>query len=144
MGNCISSQEVNHSRYNARTPRIDIVEPENQEQAIQQFNRSSQLYLNQQRIQQPINTTTIYIIRPINIIELLNVVETENNNSANINKYNTYVYDNQTINSCCICLENFIQGEYITELPCNHLFHNKCISQWFNNNNKCPLCKLEC
>lgn len=58
---------------------------------------------------------------------------------------NTYVYDNnQKTNNCTICLENFIKGELITKLHCNHLFHNKCLRTWFKYNNICPLCKLKC
>lgn len=160
MGNCIRSQEVNQDiRQTIRYPRAirrDIVEPENQEQAIQQQNRLGEIYFNQQRIQQPIHTSSmnIHIIRPLNLIaqlnniaQILDVIENDNY-LTDVNKYNTYVYDNQYsnpyTNTCTICLENYKKGELIIELPCKHLFHKECLSKWFNHNNICPLCKSNC
>jgi hypothetical protein len=42
---------------------------------------------------------------------------------------------------CNICLEDFNNGEYVLILPCLHIYHTKCIKEWFNSNNTCPLCK---
>ena len=59
--------------------------------------------------------------------------------------------------NCIICLGNYdgkvksghilyesedSNNEKIT-LPCKHIFHSKCISQWFLKNNNCPLCNSE-
>jgi len=45
---------------------------------------------------------------------------------------------------CSICLDPFIKShQRITSLPCGHLFHHGCISEWLLNwNGTCPLCKL--
>ena len=56
--------------------------------------------------------------------------------------------------NCLLCLENydmktknnnilFDLDESSNEkilLPCNHIFHQKCISQWFLKEKSCPLC----
>jgi len=39
---------------------------------------------------------------------------------------------------CSICLE-FINSHY--QLPCGHIFHEKCIKIW--KKNKCPLCRTK-
>ncbi|KAL3745899.1 hypothetical protein ACJRO7_014922 [Eucalyptus globulus] len=45
---------------------------------------------------------------------------------------------------CCICLEEFEGGrEKVVEIPCSHLFHNKCIVEWLKRNNSCPLCRCK-
>lgn len=37
----------------------------------------------------------------------------------------------QTEKDCSICLKNFIKGEVIRLLKCNHIFHDTCILPWF-------------
>ena len=39
---------------------------------------------------------------------------------------------------CSICLE-FINSPH--QLPCGHIFHEKCIKKW--KKNKCPLCRTK-
>ena len=71
----------------------------------------------------------------------------------NINKSIEKVMDE----NCLICLENYKNKKndnilFETEesknekisLPCEHIFHLKCVSQWcLSKNNNCPLCKSE-
>ena len=54
----------------------------------------------------------------------------------NFNKYKEH-------KECVICLEDFGQDDMVTPLPCDkrHYFHSKCIEEWSQNNNTCPLCK---
>ena len=43
---------------------------------------------------------------------------------------------------CIICLEDFKNDDKIIYLPCFHLFHEKCITDWINmNKGFCPLCR---
>lgn len=42
---------------------------------------------------------------------------------------------------CCICRENYIDGEDVSTLNCNHDFHTACIKEWLLNKNLCPICK---
>lgn len=32
-------------------------------------------------------------------------------------------------------------GEECLELKCRHIYHNECISKWFEQSSKCPVCK---
>ena len=44
--------------------------------------------------------------------------------------------------TCSICLEDFVEGEKISVLPCKHSFHYKCIVPWLGSKNSCcPICK---
>jgi hypothetical protein len=40
---------------------------------------------------------------------------------------------------CTICLEKQIGGG--VKLKCGHIFHQECISMWFNRKNSCPTCR---
>jgi|688.fasta_scaffold157776_3 hypothetical protein len=55
--------------------------------------------------------------------------------SYRIKKHHDYKND-----ECCICLEP-INSTNITTTYCNHTFHNDCIKNLYNYNNKCPLCR---
>ncbi|TNV76706.1 hypothetical protein FGO68_gene1299 [Halteria grandinella] len=54
---------------------------------------------------------------------------------------------NIDIAECSICLGTFLDNEQqpmkATPLACDtrHVFHTKCIQQWFLTDNSCPLCK---
>ena len=55
---------------------------------------------------------------------------------ADINKLND---ENK---KCVICLEDFKNNDKSIYLPCFHLFHEKCITDWINMNKRfCPFCK---
>ena len=45
---------------------------------------------------------------------------------------------------CSICKETFFKNEFFRELPeCKHIFHKKCIDQWFykSQSYNCPYCR---
>ena len=44
--------------------------------------------------------------------------------------------------SCSICLENYMKNDIINILKCGHKYHDKCIDEWIEKNNNCPLCRL--
>lgn len=44
--------------------------------------------------------------------------------------------------SCVICLAEFVEGEEVGKLPCNHAFHGECIREWLKRGDQCPMrCK---
>ena len=43
-------------------------------------------------------------------------------------------------NECIICLDNMIKNDHINMLDCGHMYHNKCISEWFAVKKECPIC----
>lgn len=43
---------------------------------------------------------------------------------------------------CNVCIESYKEGDTLTKLPCQHLFHTECIEHWLCNENvKCPVCR---
>ncbi|QCD95619.1 E3 ubiquitin-protein ligase [Vigna unguiculata] len=41
---------------------------------------------------------------------------------------------------CSICFEDFDVG---VRMPCLHMFHKNCISEWLQRGNSCPLCRFQ-
>lgn len=41
---------------------------------------------------------------------------------------------------CPICLEKLV-SENVQELQCGHMFHNKCLEKWLEENHTCPYCR---
>ncbi|KAG8056485.1 hypothetical protein GUJ93_ZPchr0002g25757 [Zizania palustris] len=44
--------------------------------------------------------------------------------------------------ACTICLETFLPGEQVVATPCNHIFHQGCISPWVKGHGNCPMCRF--
>ncbi|EJT69373.1 RING-7 protein [Gaeumannomyces tritici R3-111a-1] len=45
---------------------------------------------------------------------------------------------------CSICTDDFLVGEDVRVLPCDHKFHPPCIDPWLINvSGTCPLCRLD-
>jgi E3 ubiquitin-protein ligase Arkadia len=42
---------------------------------------------------------------------------------------------------CCICQEEYVDGDDLGRLDCGHDFHAGCIKQWLVLKNVCPICK---
>lgn len=43
---------------------------------------------------------------------------------------------------CSVCFDEFRLAESdVRKLPCNHLFHEKCIFPWLRINGTCPVCR---
>ena len=45
-------------------------------------------------------------------------------------------------NKCVICTEVFKEGDEVIKVLCHHYFHSKCIMEWFELNNYCPICRF--
>ncbi|CAN4118933.1 unnamed protein product [Withania somnifera] len=44
---------------------------------------------------------------------------------------------------CVICKEDMKLGRNVCKLPCEHLFHWKCILPWLKKTNTCPCCRFQ-
>ncbi|KAL0023024.1 hypothetical protein WJX79_000521 [Trebouxia sp. C0005] len=45
---------------------------------------------------------------------------------------------------CSICLENFVMQEQLRRVGCGHLFHTRCIHEWFaTGDTRCPMCRFD-
>ncbi|PON70483.1 43kDa postsynaptic protein [Parasponia andersonii] len=42
---------------------------------------------------------------------------------------------------CCICQEEYADGDDVGALDCGHDFHTDCVKQWLMQKNLCPICK---
>ena len=49
----------------------------------------------------------------------------------------------EEIPHCSICLGEYEEGEELLKLPCNHVYHDECITSWTSNHVKCPLCNFD-
>lgn len=48
----------------------------------------------------------------------------------------------QTDTQCSICFDEFKLAETeVRKLPCNHMFHERCIFPWLRINGTCPVCR---
>ncbi|XP_024385263.1 uncharacterized protein [Physcomitrium patens] len=44
---------------------------------------------------------------------------------------------------CSICLNSYDIAEIVCRLPgCKHIFHLKCLEEWFQTDDSCPLCRV--
>ncbi|KAL1967057.1 hypothetical protein VTN77DRAFT_3581 [Rasamsonia byssochlamydoides] len=47
-------------------------------------------------------------------------------------------------NVCAICTDDFVKGQDVRVLPCNHQFHPECVDPWLVNvSGTCPLCRID-
>jgi hypothetical protein len=48
-----------------------------------------------------------------------------------------------TDTKCCICFIDYYDGIIMHMLPCDHILHKDCISDWYKKSPSCPLCRHE-
>lgn len=56
-------------------------------------------------------------------------------------KYTNNCNETEYAHDCTICIENFVEDEIVSDLPCGHVFHRSCIEGWLLNNLCCPICR---
>ncbi|XP_029955324.1 E3 ubiquitin-protein ligase RNF128-like [Salarias fasciatus] len=44
---------------------------------------------------------------------------------------------------CAVCIESYKEGDVVTVLTCNHIFHKDCIEPWLLDKRTCPMCKCD-
>ena len=77
--------------------------------------------------------------------ELTRLGERLGNVSVGIKKMDNicrdYIVDEDE--DCFVCREEFKKGDKMKKLLCGHYFCEDCISTWFKDNKKCPVCMVE-
>ncbi|CAN8276230.1 unnamed protein product [Cochlearia groenlandica] len=51
------------------------------------------------------------------------------------------VESHQDKEPCCVCQEEYVEGDDLGTLGCGHEFHTLCVKQWLMLKNLCPICK---
>lgn len=62
-------------------------------------------------------------------------------NNLKQQKYSVAVGAKVEAEPCCICQEEYNDGEDLGTLDCGHDFHAECVKQWLMHKNWCPICK---
>jgi Ring finger domain len=44
---------------------------------------------------------------------------------------------------CSVCLAAARKSDRVYELPCKHIFHQKCLEPWFKQSTICPNCRRD-
>lgn len=50
-------------------------------------------------------------------------------------------FNDEDKNTCVICTETILLNDTCYKLKCKHIFHCKCLTDWFENKKCCPICK---
>jgi hypothetical protein len=84
------------------------------------------------------------------ILQMFNIINEQNNdvptplNDDGIKKlkhiYSKDLLEND-LKKCVICFDPYESDSMITELPCKHNYHKKCIDKHFKTKHFCPLCR---
>ncbi|KAF9962990.1 hypothetical protein BGZ70_007732 [Mortierella alpina] len=46
--------------------------------------------------------------------------------------------------ACSVCKEDYVVGDELRELPCEHFFHTQCVDYWIKNvKGTCPICRRD-
>ena len=79
----------------------------------------------------------------LDITAVLKYIRTDILKSMDITVLYDFIYKNNEYNlnsPCCICLDDYIDGEILTNTICNHCYHKKCLDDWLAIQNFCPMC----
>jgi len=96
-----------------------------------------------------------------NIVDLFNVVITNenirlNNTNTNSNAFDSFVFDNDIFvettyseiispisTSCPITREDFVENDQVIMIrECRHIFKRGAFQRWIQNNHTCPCCRI--
>ncbi|NXF95473.1 RNF6 ligase, partial [Eubucco bourcierii] len=49
--------------------------------------------------------------------------------------------ENEISKTCSVCINEYVAGNKLRQLPCMHEFHIHCIDRWLSENSTCPICR---
>jgi hypothetical protein len=79
----------------------------------------------------------------VDITEVLKYIRTDILKNMDISLLYTFIYNSKDyyLNSpCCICLDDYVNGDILTNTICNHCYHKECLNIWLSKQNFCPMC----
>ena len=68
-------------------------------------------------------------------------VESQNKPSPNKSLVTDTILQTTLDNECAICLEAMKRDQWVSLLPCGHIFHTQCIFTWLYRKPVCPYCE---
>ena len=54
---------------------------------------------------------------------------------------NREMLEGEAKTECSICIDDMMEGQTATFLPCHHFFHDECVVLWLREHNTCPVCR---
>lgn len=51
------------------------------------------------------------------------------------------VEEGEISKTCSVCINEYVAGNKLRQLPCMHEFHFHCIDRWLSENSTCPICR---
>ncbi|KAI4379739.1 hypothetical protein MLD38_005995 [Melastoma candidum] len=73
--------------------------------------------------------------------ELINCLKREVHHSTPLPGSTTWACRPNDDLKCSICQEEYVNGDEVGRLPCEHQYHMACAQQWLRLKNWCPICK---
>ncbi|NXY71276.1 RNF6 ligase, partial [Glareola pratincola] len=55
--------------------------------------------------------------------------------------YGDTLSENEISKTCSVCINEYVTGNKLRQLPCMHEFHIHCIDRWLSENSTCPICR---
>mmetsp|Transcript_13644 Transcript_13644/g.21309 ORF Transcript_13644/g.21309 Transcript_13644/m.21309 type:complete len:414 (-) Transcript_13644:221-1462(-) len=69
---------------------------------------------------------------------------TTTNTTTTTNTNTTTTTNTTTLPPTCeICCDDFEENMEVTRLPCGHIFHGPCVTEWLQRHCTCPVCRYE-
>ncbi|XP_032075618.1 E3 ubiquitin-protein ligase RNF6 isoform X3 [Thamnophis elegans] len=62
-------------------------------------------------------------------------------NLSTRNYENPHSEDDEISKTCSVCINEYVVGNKLRQLPCMHEFHFHCIDRWLSENSTCPICR---
>ncbi|XP_063161824.1 E3 ubiquitin-protein ligase RNF6 [Candoia aspera] len=62
-------------------------------------------------------------------------------NLSTRNYGNAHSEDDEISKMCSVCINEYVVGNKLRQLPCTHEFHFHCIDRWLSENSTCPICR---
>ena len=73
--------------------------------------------------------------------ERLRGLTKEQIDNLSIRNYGDIHTEEEISKTCSVCINEYVTGNKLRQLPCMHEFHIHCIDRWLSENSTCPICR---